>query len=102
MKAIIEINSKQYVVRVGDQIAVDLQKSDKPSAQVLMIIDGEKSQIGQPYLEDYQVESKVIDPLVKGHKISVIKFKAKKGYLKHTGHRQKYSIIEITKIAKKK
>lgn len=102
MKAIIEINSKQYVVRVGDQIAIDLQKTDQVSVQVLMIIDGEKSEIGQPYLENYQAESKIIDPLAKGHKIEVIKFKPKKGYLKHTGHRQKYSIIEITKIAKKK
>jgi len=44
------------------------------------------------------VTAKVLDDLVKGEKIRVIRYKAKKRVHKENGHRQKYSKIEITSI----
>jgi large subunit ribosomal protein L21 len=44
------------------------------------------------------VKAKVVEDLVKGDKIRVIRYKAKKRVHKENGHRQKYSKIEITSI----
>ena len=45
-----------------------------------------------------KVSAKVVDELVKGEKIRVIRYKAKKRVHKENGHRQKYTKIEITSI----
>jgi large subunit ribosomal protein L21 len=45
-----------------------------------------------------KVTAKVVDDLVKGDKIQVIRYKAKKRVHKLNGHRQKYSKIEIVSI----
>ena len=44
------------------------------------------------------VSAKVVDELVKGEKIRVIRYKAKKRVHKENGHRQKYTKIEIASI----
>ncbi|MBQ5812130.1 bL21 family ribosomal protein, partial [Candidatus Saccharibacteria bacterium] len=45
-----------------------------------------------------KVSAKVKTPETKGDKVRVIRYKAKKRVHKETGHRQKYTEIEITKI----
>ena len=64
-----------------------------------MLIDGDKVEVGTPVVKGVKVSAKVVDELVKGEKIRVIRYKAKKRVHKENGHRQKYTKIEITSIA---
>ena len=56
----------------------------------------DKVQIGKPILSS-KVKATVVDQ-VKGEKISIFKYKAKTGYHKKTGHRQKLTLVQIDKI----
>ena len=49
-------------------------------------------------MKGVKVKAEVVEALVKGDKIRVIRYKAKKRVHKESGHRQKYSLIEITAI----
>lgn len=101
MFAIIESGSKQYKVAKGDLIEVELLKKksgSKVTFKPLFIWDGKKASIGKPYVSGKAVEAKVVDPEKKGEKIRIVKHKPKKRYRLTKGHRQKHSIIEITKL----
>ncbi len=101
MYAVIESGGKQYNVRVGDQVY--FEKMDKEAGdevvfdKVLAIVDGETSVFGAPTVEGATVKGTVIKN-GKGKKINIIKFKAKKGYLRRQGHRQPYTKVEIGDI----
>ena len=97
-QAIIESGSKQYLVNVGDRLAVDLMKPDeKLSWQPLLLIDGDKVSVGRPFVQDVAVTAKRVED-VKEKKITSIRFKAKKRIHKKRGHRQQKTIIQITAI----
>ena len=99
MKAVIEIGNKQHVVEEGNILAVDLvAKDSKPEFKVLAIIDGDNVKLGQPYLES-KLDLEVVEQLIKGKKLEIVKFKPKKRYLKKTGHRQKYTLVKVGKVA---
>jgi large subunit ribosomal protein L21 len=102
MFAVVEIAGKQYKVSPSEQIEVDLlQEEDGKKLvfdKVMMIAESETvAKIGQPYVKGASVEAKVIE-MVKGEKVRVFKFIAKKRHSKAQGHRQKYTRLEITAI----
>ncbi len=59
--------------------------------------DADQSKVGTPVVEGAKVEGKVLAQ-VKGKKIVVYKYKAKKNERKKQGHRQPYTKVEITAI----
>ncbi|HEY8992400.1 MAG TPA: 50S ribosomal protein L21, partial [Candidatus Microsaccharimonas sp.] len=83
-----------------ETLLVDLlQEGTKElTLDALLLIDGDNITIGTPTVKDVKVTAKVVDDLIKGDKIRVIRYKAKKRVHKENGHRQKYSKIEITSI----
>lgn len=99
-KAVVKIGGKQFIVAEKETLLVDLlQEGTKElTLDALLVIDGDKTLVGTPTVEGVVVTAKVIDDLVKGDKIRVIRYKAKKRVHKENGHRQKYSKIEITSI----
>jgi large subunit ribosomal protein L21 len=99
-KAVVKIGGKQFVVSEKETLLVDLlQEGTKElTLDALLVIDGEKVSVGTPTVKGVVVTAKVIDDLVKGEKIRIIRYKAKKRVHKENGHRQKYSKIEITSI----
>jgi large subunit ribosomal protein L21 len=99
-KAVVKIGGKQFIVAEKETLLVDLlQEGTKElTLDALLVIDGEKTQVGKPTVDGVKVTAKVIDDLVKGDKVRVIRYKAKKRVHKEIGHRQKYSKIEITSI----
>jgi len=99
-KAVVKIGGKQFIVAEKETLLVDLlQEGTKElTLDALLVIDGDKTQVGTPTVEGVVVTAKVIDDLVKGDKVRVIRYKAKKRVHKENGHRQKYSKIEITSI----
>ena len=85
MNAVIKVGGKQYYVTEGSEIFVEK----------LNALD---SKIGSPYLTNVTVEGKVIKN-GKQKKITVFKYKSKdRSNRKKQGHRQPYTMIQITKI----
>ena len=101
-KAVILVGGKQYLVEEKETLRVDLlpEGTKELETDALLVIDGETTTVGTPTVKDVKVSAKVVEPMVKGEKVRVIRYKAKKHVHKENGHRQKYSEIEITKIGK--
>lgn len=98
MQAVIVSGGKQYIVKPDDVLNVELVgDAKKLEFDVLMTIDGDSTKVGTPFVDGAKVHADVIEE-VKGEKIKVLKFKAKKRVKRLTGHRQHYSQIKITKI----
>ena len=100
MKAVVKISGKQYVVSEKESLLVDLlpEGTKELTLDALLVIDGDKTKVGTPTVKGAVVKAKVVEAEVKGYKIRVIRYKAKKRVHKENGHRQKYSRIEITSI----
>ena len=98
MYAIIETGGKQYRVQQGDVICVEKLNAAVGEAvcfdHVLVLGEGEGIKIGTPYVGS-AVEGKVVEE-GKGKKVIIFKYKAKKDYRKKQGHRQPYTMVEIT------
>lgn len=104
MQAVVKIGSSQYLVTPGQELLVDKLPVDTGEVtfdQVLLLIDGDQVQIGQPTLTGAKVTAQ-IEGQVKDEKIRVFKFKAKSRYSKTTGFRAKLTKIKINKIRVKK
>ena len=99
-KAVILVGGKQYLVQEKETLRVDLlpEGTKELETDALLVIDGETTKVGTPTVEGVKVSAKVVEPIVKGEKVRVIRYKAKKHVHKENGHRQKYSEIEIVKI----
>jgi large subunit ribosomal protein L21 len=94
--AIISLGGKQYRVRAGDRLLVDhVATAEGKTFHPEVLLTGGN---GKPNLSPrVQVTAKVVgSPL--GKKIRIGKYKAKKGYRRHTGFRAKLSEIEIQSI----
>jgi len=98
-KAIIATGGKQYIVSEGETLNVELLKADKKvSFEALLVIDGDKTIVGTPIVKDVTVSADVVEQEVKGDKVVAIRYKAKKRVKKVQGHRQRSTVIKITKI----
>lgn len=99
-KAVIVSGGHQYLVAEKEKLKVELVGDKKTlKFEPLMIIDGDKVQVGQPVVKGASVEAKVLEESVKADKVMAIRYKAKKRVNKKRGHRQQHSVIEITKIS---
>lgn len=101
MKAIIKIGGKQYIVAEQQKLLVDRLADGTKTVELepLMIFDEKTAKVGTPVVKGASVKADVIEAEVKGEKLAVGKFQAKKRVKKITGHRQKYSQIQIKSIA---
>jgi large subunit ribosomal protein L21 len=102
MKAIIVTGGKQYTVSEGDVLYIEKLNAEEEATvkfdQVLAVLDGDNSKIGAPVVEGAAVEAKVVKN-GKAKKVTIFKYKPKKGEKKKMGHRQPYTKVEITMIA---
>jgi len=99
--AVIKTGGKQYLVKKGDKIKVEKLPSKEGSLvkfDTLLITDekGTKIEVGKPLLKS-KVEAKILRQ-DKAKKILVVKYKSKTRYKRRIGHRQPYSLVEISKI----
>ncbi len=101
MYAIVEAGGKQYPVEEGRYIDMELLDAEKDSKvtfdKIVMLVNGKKSKVGQPYVTGASVEGTVVKH-DKAKKIIVFKQRPKKGYRKKQGHRQQFTRVMITKI----
>jgi len=101
MLAIVDLNGKQYQVEEGRYITVDRLTMAVDEvfelSNVLMVVDGQKSLTGAPFVQGATVKAKVLRHL-RGPKVLVYKMRCKKGYRRKNGHRQDYTQIQIDSV----
>jgi large subunit ribosomal protein L21 len=99
--AVIQTGGKQYRVSEGDRITVERLAveagSDVTIDRVLLLGGDGSTRIGTPVVEGASVTATVTEHN-RGTKIEVFKYKAKKRYRRHTGHRQEQTRLTITGI----
>ena len=101
MYAVIEAGGKQHKVEVGQVLEVDLMHeesgSDHAFENVMLYVDGNDVQIGQPFIENAKVVAEVLEE-VKGDKVTILRFRRRKHSMRKIGHRQRYTQIKIKEI----
>ncbi len=99
-KAVIATGGKQYLVGEGEELNIELLKTDNKSVsfEPLLVIDGEKISVGTPAVQGAKVTAEVLAADVQADKVTAIRFKAKKRVHKVHGHRQHQTTIKISKI----
>ena len=101
MYAIVEAGGKQYPVEEGRYIDMELLDAKQDSKvtfdKIVMLVNGKKSKVGQPYVTGASVEGTVVKH-DKAKKIIVFKQRPKKGYRLKQGHRQQFTRVMINKI----
>jgi large subunit ribosomal protein L21 len=99
--AIVEDGGKQYKAVENSTIDVDYFPAEAGDqydlARVLLVSDDDKVVVGSPLIEGASVQATVVAQ-VKGPKVVVFRYRPKKRYRVKTGHRQKYTRIQIDSI----
>ena len=101
MEAVIATGGKQYRVTPGQVITVEKVPGDKGSPVefpdvILVNRDGEVL-TGAPALQGARVRAEVVGQ-GRRRKITVVKFKRRKNYRRHRGHRQPVTTVRIMGI----
>lgn len=101
MYAVIESGGKQYRVAEGQMLKLEKLPVEVEQTidfdKVLMIADGDKIQLGAPYVSGKKVIATVIAQ-GRHKKIKVLKFRRRKHHMKQMGHRQYFTQVKITGI----
>ena len=101
MFAVIKTGGKQYLVRPGDKIKIEKIEGKEGEEVVfdkILLLEKEGDlKIGQPDISGAKVKAKIIQQ-GKGEKIIVFKYRPKKRYKKKKGHRQPFTLVEISSI----
>jgi len=99
MYAIVKTGGKQYRVEEGQWLLVERLPDDDGASialQPLLVVDGANVVDGAD-LDKVKIEAKIVAH-ERGPKLRVVKFKPKRGYKRHNGHRQDLTRIQITGI----
>ena len=101
MYAIVDIAGKQYKVSEGAKLKVaslDKNTGENVSFDKVLLTDNGKSvKVGTPTLKGVNINATILEH-GRERKILIYKKKRRKGYQRKNGHRQGYTLIEITKI----
>ncbi len=101
MYAVIATGGKQYRVTKDAVLRVEKLDAEPGSTiefgEVLLVGEGAEVKLGKPRLDG----SKVLATVVrhgKGAKVSIVKFRRRKHYLRRKGHRQPFTEVRVTDI----
>lgn len=101
MYAVVEAGGRQIELTAGRFVEIDMIAAESNQEfvfdKVLMIVNGNDSVTGTPFVEGAKVTGHVIDH-VRDKKLVVYKYRPKKGTRKRTGHRQHHTRVYISKI----
>jgi large subunit ribosomal protein L21 len=100
MYAVIRTGGKQHRVEEGQTLEVELLGDDgNVTLKPVLLVDGDTVLARPSELAKAKVTAKVLGE-TKGPKINGFTYKNKSNNRKRWGHRQHYSMIEITGISK--
>jgi large subunit ribosomal protein L21 len=102
MYAVITTGGKQYRVEKDGVLRVELLKAEPGATvefdQVLLVADGEKVTVGKPTIKGGKVTA-TVESHGQGAKVSIVKFRRRKHYMRNKNHRQQYTQVRITAIS---
>jgi large subunit ribosomal protein L21 len=102
MYAVFKTGGKQYRAVKGDKLKIEkLDAAEGDSIEfdeVLLVGEGEDVTVGAPLIAGGKVEAKVLVQ-AKDKKVDVIKFRRRQNYRRTKGHRQHFTLVEITGIS---
>jgi len=102
MYAVFRTGGKQYRAVKGDRLKVEKLDAGEGDTvefdEVLMVGQGDDVAVGTPLVAGSKVRGTVVTQ-AKDRKINVVKFKRRKNYLRMHGHRQPFTLVEITGIS---
>ena len=104
--AIIEESGGQRKVTKGDQILIDLYNAgdckigDKITVDKILVVGaiGGDAKLGVPYVKSATVTLEVTEPVHMGDKLYIHKFRTKNTYQRKTGHRQRFTGVQVASI----
>lgn len=102
MYAVISAGANQQKVAQGEQVHIDLldaDEGDEVTLRARMVVDGDTVLATPDQLAGVTVTGRVVGE-AKGPKINGFTYKAKSNNRRRYGHRQRYTLVEITKISK--
>lgn len=101
MYAVISSGGKQYRVKEGDTLKVEMLPEDVGTVitfeKVLMVGNGDALKVGRPFLDGCKVSATVLKQ-GRHKKIHIVKFNRRKHHEKWQGHRQNFTEVEINTI----
>ena len=99
--AVIQTGGKQYKVKEGDKIRVEKLVGEAGGAlkfgEVLLRAEGDKIDIGMPYVKGAAVETEVLGQVRDDKKI-IFRYHSKTRYRKFKTHRQPFTELKIKEI----
>ena len=100
MYAVIRAGGKQYKVAEGD--VIEIERAGDPDSRLeftpLLVVDDDgTTHAAKDALAAAKVTAQVVGE-VKGPKIDIFRYRNKTRYRRRSGHRQKYSSVEISDI----
>ena len=102
MYAVIATGGKQYRVSEGSVLRIEKLEAEAGANvefdKILLVGEGDKIQIGAPFLAGGKVVA-TVQSHGKGDKVTIVKFRRRKHYLRQGTHRQHYTQVKITSIS---
>ena len=102
MYAVIATGGKQYRVTKDATLRVEKLNAEPGSTvefgEVLLMGDGADVKLGAPLLKGSKVTATVVRH-GKGEKVSIVKFRRRKHYLRQKNHRQKFTEVKVTELS---
>jgi len=99
--AVVETGGKQYMVKKGDWLDVELLDAEAGKkislSRVLAVSDGKALTVGKPEVAGASVSAEVVKEF-RGTKVIAFKKKRRKGYHKKIGHRQDLMRLKVEEI----
>ena len=101
MYAVIQTGGKQYRVKSGEQVKVELLAAEVGATvsfdRVLMLGEGDGVRVGAPFVDGARVKATVVAQ-GRGEKVRIFKLRRRKHYAKTQGHRQSFTEVRIDEI----
>ena len=100
MYAVVEDGSKQYTVKAGDVLQIDLRNLEPETKisleRVLLLKKGDQVIVGQPTVAGAKVVATVLGEI--SEKTNIMKYRRRKNYVRRKGHRQYFTKIRIEEV----
>jgi large subunit ribosomal protein L21 len=101
MYAVIATGGKQYRVSEGSVLRIEKLEADAGAsvefADVLLVGEGSDVKVGTPFIAGGKVLA-TVQSHGKSDKVTIVKFRRRKHYLRQGTHRQQYTEVKITGI----
>jgi large subunit ribosomal protein L21 len=101
MYAVIQTGGKQYRVKSGEQVKIELLAAEVGATvsfdRVLMLGEGEGVKVGAPFVAGAAVKATVVAQ-GRGEKVRIFKLRRRKHFAKTQGHRQGFTEVRIDEI----